>query len=159
MRFIYITNTGWSSARLLMPVLPFIAIVWANGTSSFKLTISIWCIWKLLGINSGKRITEHKKSQKQLSKISELFYRATMITKVRKNMKNRLMSIQDKIMLKKRGFIETIFSSIKSLNTFVHHRHRSPINAFCHIFAGLINYQIREDKPSLENKFSNIAYP
>ena len=73
----------------------------------------------------------------------------TLITKVRKNMKNRLMSIQDKLMLMKRFFVETIFSSIKSLGTLIHHRHRCPINAFSHIIAGLINYQLRSDKPTL----------
>ena len=39
---------------------------------------------------------------------------------------------------------------MKSLNTLIHNRHRSPINAFTHLFAGLINYQIPTDKPSLD---------
>lgn len=73
----------------------------------------------------------------------------TLITKVRKNMSNRLMEITDKLMLMKRAFIESIFSSMKSLNTLIHHRHRSPVNAFSHLIAGLINYQLRDDKPSL----------
>ncbi len=82
---------------------------------------------------------------------TELFEQGTtLITKIRKNMKNCPMDINDKMMLMKRPFIETIFSSIKSLNTLIHSRHRSPINAFCHLFAGLINYQLRTDKPSLE---------
>ena len=73
----------------------------------------------------------------------------TLITKVRKNMKNRLMSITDKLMLMKRSFIESIFSSMKSLGILIHHRHRSPFNAFSHLIAGLINYQLRSDKPTL----------
>lgn len=73
----------------------------------------------------------------------------TLITKIKKNMKNILMDTADKLMLMKRSFIETIFSSLKSLNTLIHHRHRNPINAFAHLLAGLINYQIRDDKPSL----------
>jgi hypothetical protein len=75
----------------------------------------------------------------------------TLITKIKKNMKNCLMDMTDKMMLLKRSFIETIFSSMKSLNTLIHHRHRSPINALVHLIAGVINYQIREDKPSLHN--------
>ena len=51
------------------------------------------------------------------------------------------------MMLMKRSFIETIFSSMKLLDTLI--RHRSPVNAFTHLFAGLISYQIRDDKPSL----------
>lgn len=73
-----------------------------------------------------------------------------IITKIKKNMKNCLMQTADKLMLMKRSFIETIFSSLKALNT-LHHRHRCPVNAFVHLFAGLINYQLREDKPSLHN--------
>lgn len=73
----------------------------------------------------------------------------TLITKVKKNMQNKLMKLDDKIMLMKRYFIESIFSSIKSLRTLIHHRHRSPINAFTHLIAGLIIYQLRDDKPTL----------
>lgn len=76
----------------------------------------------------------------------------TLITKVKKNMANRLMALQDKIMLRKRSFIETIFSSLKSLNTWIHHRHRSPINALAHLIAGIISYQIRTHKPNISLK-------
>ena len=64
-------------------------------------------------------------------------------------MNNRLREITDKLRLMKRYFIESIFSSMKSLHTLIHHRHRSPINAFSHLMAGLINYQLRHDKPTL----------
>ncbi|MBY0292633.1 MAG: transposase [Alphaproteobacteria bacterium] len=37
----------------------------------------------------------------------------TLITKIRKNMENCLMNMQDKLMLMRRLFVETIFSSIK----------------------------------------------
>lgn len=79
----------------------------------------------------------------------------TLITKIRKNMKNCLMEMADKLMLMRRSFVETIFSSMKSLDTLIHHRHRCPINAFTHLFAGLVNYQIRLDKPSLHS-FINL---
>jgi hypothetical protein len=75
----------------------------------------------------------------------------TLITKVKKNMKNCLMEMADKLMLMRRPFIETVFSSLKSLNTLIHHRHRCVINAFSHLLAGLINYQLRDDKPSLQS--------
>ena len=75
----------------------------------------------------------------------------TLITKIKRNMKNCLMEICDKLILMRRSFIETIFSSLKSLNTLIHHRHRSIINAFAHLLAGFINYQLRDDKPSLHS--------
>ena len=98
---------------------------------------------------SAKLIGDKGYISKKLS--AELFEQnATLITNIKKKMKNCLMDITDKIMLMKRSFIETIFSSIKLLGTLVHHRHRSPVNAFTHLFAGLISYQIRTDKPSLD---------
>jgi hypothetical protein len=54
-------------------------------------------------------------------------------------------------MLMRRSFIKTIFFFLKSLNTWIHYRHRCPVNAFAHLLAGLIHYQLREDKPSLHN--------
>ena len=98
---------------------------------------------------SAKLIGDKGYISKKLS--AELFeQKATLITKITKKMKNCLMDVTDKMMLMKRSYIETIFSSIKLLGTLIHHRHRSPVNAFTHLFAGLISYQIRTDKPSLD---------
>jgi IS5 family transposase len=72
-----------------------------------------------------------------------------LVTGVRKNMQNKLMPIMDKLLLKKRAFVESIFSSLKSSGSFEHSRHRSPTNAFCHLLAALIAYQLRTDKPTL----------
>ena len=81
----------------------------------------------------------------------------TLYTKLKRGMKQMLIGLQEKIMLLKRGFIETVFSSIKGLNIFEHHRHRSFQNAFCHWFSALISYQLRDDKPSLEKALAFIA--
>jgi len=98
---------------------------------------------------SAKLIGDKGYLSKKLS--AELFaQKVTLITKIKKNMKNYLMDLTDKIMLMRRSFVETIFSSMKLLNTLIHHRHRSPVNAFAHLFAGLISYQLRTDKPSLD---------
>ena len=99
---------------------------------------------------TGKLIGDKGYLSKRL--FQELFTKGlTFITKIKKNMKNCLMDMTDKLMLMRRSFVETIFSSMKSLNTLIHHRHRCPINAFAHLFAGLINYQLRPDKPSLHS--------
>ena len=79
---------------------------------------------------------------------------STLITKLKRNMQNKLMNMQDKLMLLKQSFIETICSSIKACGTFVHHRHRSVVGGFSHIISGIISYyQIRDDKPSLTSIF------
>ena len=53
-----------------------------------------------------------------------------IITKVKKNMKNKFMSLIDKILLLKRALIESVFGKIKLLGKFEHSRHRSVTNAF-----------------------------
>ena len=63
-----------------------------------------------------------------------------MITRVKKNMKNKLMSLIDKTLLLKRALIESIFGKIKLLGKFEHSRHRSVTNAFVHMVLTLINH-------------------
>lgn len=72
-----------------------------------------------------------------------------LITKLKKNMKNQLMTLSDKLLLRKRCLIETIIDQFKNISQIEHTRHRSPFNAFCHVLAGLIAYCFQPKKPSL----------
>jgi len=72
-----------------------------------------------------------------------------LITRLRKNMKNRLMSLFDKLLLRKRAIIESVVDQLKNLSQIEHTRHRSPLNAFINIIAGLIAYCHQPKKPSL----------
>lgn len=51
-----------------------------------------------------------------------------LITRLRKNMKSKLMPIFDKLMLRKRAIIETINDQLKNISQIEHSRHRSPAN-------------------------------
>jgi hypothetical protein len=72
-----------------------------------------------------------------------------LITKLRKNMKNRLMPWMDKLLLRKRAIIESVVDQLKNISQIEYTRHRSPINAFINIIAGLIAYCHQPKKPSL----------
>lgn len=72
-----------------------------------------------------------------------------LITGIKRGMKNILMPIMDKIFLLKRTLIETVIGRIKLLDKFEHTRHRSPVNAFSHMIAALVNYQLLDNKPSI----------
>ncbi len=72
-----------------------------------------------------------------------------LITKIRKNMKNKLMSIEDKILLRKRTIIETVNDELKNILLLEHTRHRSPINAFANCLCALIAYTYLPKKPSI----------
>ena len=74
-----------------------------------------------------------------------------MVTRVRKNMKNKLMSLVDKALLLKRALIESVFGKIKLLGKFENFRHRSVTSAFVHMVVALINYQLSNDKPSISS--------
>ncbi len=74
-----------------------------------------------------------------------------IITKVKKNMKNKFMSLIDKILLLKRALIESVFGKIKLLGKFEHSRHRSVTNAFVHMVAALISYLLSDNKPSIKS--------
>jgi len=78
-----------------------------------------------------------------------------LITGIRRNMKNYLMPMHDKLMLKKRFIVETVFDTLKSQIGLVHTRHRSQTNAMVHILSCLAAYQLRTNKP----KMTNVAYP
>jgi DDE family transposase len=72
-----------------------------------------------------------------------------LITKLRKNMKNRLLPLMDKLLLRKRAIIESVVDQLKNISQIEHTRHRSPINCFINIVAGLIAYCHQPQKPSL----------
>jgi len=72
-----------------------------------------------------------------------------LITNVKKNMKNKLMPLVDKILLRKRSIIETINDQLKNISQIDHTRHRSIYNFMVNIIGGLIAYTFQDKKPSI----------
>jgi len=75
-----------------------------------------------------------------------------LITKIRENMQNKLMNLSDKLLLRKRGIIESVGDILKEHLHMEHTRHRSAWGFFLHIFTSLTAYQMREKKPTLSSK-------
>lgn len=83
-----------------------------------------------------------------------------LITGIRRNMKNYLMPMADKIMLRKRFIIETVLDTLKSEMGLEHSRHRSVTNAMVHVLSCLVAYAFRPGKPSLSLASKQLeAYP
>ncbi len=76
-----------------------------------------------------------------------------LISKIRKNMKNSLMNINDKILLRKRALIETINDELKNICQIEHSRHRSVVNFVSNTIAGLIAYSFLPKKPAIKCQF------
>jgi len=88
----------------------------------------------------------------------ELFEQGlALITGIRKNMKNRLMVLSDKVMLRGRFIIETINDQLKNISQIEHSRHRSVANFFVNLLSGLIAYCLQPKKPSLNLNSSDLA--
>jgi hypothetical protein len=72
-----------------------------------------------------------------------------LITYIRSNMKNKLLLLQEKMLLKKRGMIESVIDILKSVCNIEHTRHRSPLNMIVNTYAALCAYSTFERKPSI----------
>jgi hypothetical protein len=89
---------------------------------------------------------------------AELYERGLkLITPIRKNMKNRLVNLEEKLLLRKRSIIETINDQLKNISQIEHTRHRSVTNFLVNLVCGLIAYCHQEKKPSIELPPEDLA--
>jgi len=81
-------------------------------------------------------------------------YGIHFFAKPKRNMKNRLMRLTDKLLSRKRFIIETIIDQLKNISQIEHSRHRSPVNFMVNLLCGLIAYCHQPKKPSLNLDFA-----
>jgi len=83
-----------------------------------------------------------------------------LVTPYKKTMKNKLVDLWEKLMLRKRSLIETVNDQLQNISQLLHSRHRSVTNFMVNIIAGLIAYSFQEKKPSLKlDKEEEIMLP
>ena len=73
-----------------------------------------------------------------------------LITRSRRNMKQRLVKVIDKILLRKRAVIESVNDQLKNMCQIEHSRHRSVFNFLVNLLAGLTAYTYQPSLPSLD---------
>ena len=73
-----------------------------------------------------------------------------LVTGIKSNMKNRLMSFYDRIMLRKRSIIETINDELKNICEVEHTRHRAVHNFIMNLIAALTAYCFFDKKPAIQ---------
>ncbi len=72
-----------------------------------------------------------------------------IVTGLKCNMKNRLMSLYGKIMLRKRSVIETINDELKNVAQLVHSRHRSVFNFVMNLLSVWLRIaSLKRNRPS-----------
>jgi hypothetical protein len=79
------------------------------------------------------------------------------ITKLKKNMKVQQISAVDKILLRKRAIIETVFDQLTNISQIERSRHRSFWNFLVSIIAGRIAYTWREKKQCLNYNVKKLS--
>ena len=73
-----------------------------------------------------------------------------LVTGIKSNMKNRLMNLRDRILLRKRSVIETINDELKNICQIEHSRHRSLHNFIMNLIAALGAYCFFDKKPAIQ---------
>jgi hypothetical protein len=73
-----------------------------------------------------------------------------LVTKLKRNMKNKLMPMLDKVLLRKRALIECVNDQLKNISQIEHTRHRSATNGIVNIVAAVVAYTFQPKKPALD---------
>mgnify|MGYP003294258562 FL=1 len=72
-----------------------------------------------------------------------------LITKLKSNMKGALMSVSDKLLLRKRAIIETVNDELKNIAQIEHSRHRCFDNFIVNILGAIVAYCMFLKKPCI----------
>lgn len=74
-----------------------------------------------------------------------------LITAVRRNMKSKALSNEEKLLLRKRSVIETVNDELKNICQVEHTRHRSISGFLLNIISAITAYSFFPKKPSIKN--------
>ncbi len=77
----------------------------------------------------------------------------TLVTRAKKNMKNKLMDLYDRLMLRKRAVIESVNDFLKNIFDTEHFRHRSVTNFLVDLVSALATYSFLPKKLSICSNF------
>ena len=86
-------------------------------------------------------------SQKLFEKLFE--QNIQLITRLKSNMKNKLVDFSERLLLRKRAVIESVNDFLKNICQIEHSRHRSVDNFFVNLLAVLVAYSFIPKKSSL----------
>jgi hypothetical protein len=73
-----------------------------------------------------------------------------LITKLKGRMKNKLIPMLDKLLLRKRALMECVNDQLKNISQIEHTRHRSVANGFVNMIAAVVAYTFQPKKPALD---------
>jgi hypothetical protein len=77
-----------------------------------------------------------------------------LITAVKRNMKNKALRNEEKLLLRKRSVIETVNDELKNICQVEHTRHRSISGFLLNIMSAIAAYSFFPKKPSIKSQVS-----
>lgn len=80
-----------------------------------------------------------------------------LVTTVRKNMKDKVISAFDRAMLSKRYIIETVNDQLKNISQIEHSRHRSKTGFMLNVISGIVAYCLKKQKPCIKLASSDLG--
>ena len=110
----------------------------------------------LLSGLAGKVFADKGYVKKELAQQLLKDFDIEFFAKPKRNMKNQLMRLSDKLLARKRSIVETIIDQLKNISQIEHSRHRSPLNCWVNILCGLIAYCHQPKKPSLNLEWMTL---
>lgn len=102
---------------------------------------------KIIERNKFEETAENQRQASVCRKVDA--YGVQLITKLKSNMKGQLMTVSDKILLRKRALIETINDELKNIAQIEHSRHRSVVGFTVNLIVGLAAYSFFPKKPMI----------
>ncbi len=114
---------------------------------------------ELVGRLFGKLFGDKGYLSQPLTKELLLTFGITLMTRPKKNSKHPhpLLALDDALLLRKRGLIDSVIGQLKSKEQIEHSRHRSGSGFLANLFAALTAYCLRPDKPSIIQKHKTIC--
>ena len=80
-----------------------------------------------------------------------------IVTQGRSNIKSAVMNYTDRITLRKRSIVDSVFNVFKNILNMDHTRHRSPVNFMTNLVAGPSAYCLSDKKPCMKMEFSSAG--
>jgi hypothetical protein len=80
-----------------------------------------------------------------------------LVTEIKKGMKNMWMDFREKILLRERSLVETVFGFLKRTREIEHTRHRCVVNASTYMISSLVGYQLMDEKSKVKGLFSALV--
>lgn len=137
----------------IQPRFPFAIIIGLTDTKFLRARpLKERAVWGGSSGLSCALLSTHK-GEVMAFKITEWNRGLHLITGIRRTIRNYPMPMMDKLLLRKRFIIETVFHTRKSNMGLEHTMHRQPQNASVHIIFCIAAYIFKPTKPNRLNSY------